>query len=164
MHTTRKCYTKGHNIKNTPVQVMSLEALEQRLNELHCDPLTLSASIARGELQCLIHPNLDRVRSKWANVLEKLASGTVSIDLLNDFWGLVEESLQSTVPSAELRSKHILSLNEYLYSKKKSIENINKTEYVESIEELSDEQLAAFLRDEDVNVDIGNELQNKAIK
>lgn len=143
---------------------MSDEALERKLEELQCDPLTLSASIARGKLVHIQHPNYDRVCSKWSNILTKLAEGSVTIALLEDFWQLTDQSLQSTVPTAELRSKHILSLNEYLYSKKKSIENISKTEYVDSIEDLSDKQLTAFLRDEDVNVSIENELQNKALK
>lgn len=131
--------------------------IEVTLETLGCDPLQLSAKLAMGRPINKSHKDLSKIKSKWDNLIKGIQRGQVSKTQIDDLWILIHGALSKTKPSSEIQSKHIISLTEYLHSKKKSIENINKVKRYSDMSEMSDEVLERIAKGEDVNVVIGED-------
>lgn len=126
--------------------------IEKILKEVGCDPLKLSAQLAMGEPINAPSKDLPKIEAKWKSLLVSIQRGEVRKANLDELWNLIKDALSVTRPSKEIQSKHIISLTEYLHSKKKSIENINKIEHYENIADMSDSMLEKLIRGEDVSV------------
>jgi hypothetical protein len=112
----RKSSRKGAPNKRTV-------ALLDRLDELGCDPLELSAKIALGYELDGPHPSYKAFK-KIAEDIQALA-GTgepVPEDLADKLLLLVEDQLTKGYVPIELRSKHIADLMQYSYPKRKAVE------------------------------------------
>jgi hypothetical protein len=104
------------------------QAVTDRLAELGCDPLELSAKIALGKELDGPHPQLAAFRilvralqealqdSVMPEHLPKMAAITMGLT------SLVEDYLTRGYVPVELRSKHIADLMQYAHSKRKAID------------------------------------------
>jgi len=108
----------GGRKKGTPNK--KTQALLDRLEELACDPLELSAKIALGEELDGPHPSLSSFHA-FADKLAKLEDkgGAVTPELIEELRTLVDDNLTSGYVPLELRSKHIVDLMQYAHPKRK---------------------------------------------
>jgi len=130
--------------------------IEKTLEEIGCNPLKLSAQLAMGKPVNTPHSDLPKIKDKWNKILVDIQDGEIKQSALDDFWGLIANALSVTKPSNEIQSKHIVSLTEYLHSKKKSIENVNRIEHFNSTEEMTDEMLESIIKGDDINIALDN--------
>jgi hypothetical protein len=102
-------------------------ALLDRLDELGCDPLELSARIALGHELDGPHPAL-RAFYKFRDDLAKLQDkgGAVTPDHIEQLTQLIDDNLTRGYVPIELRSKHISDLMQYAHPKRKAVEITGK--------------------------------------
>lgn len=84
----------------------------QKLEQLDCDPIELSARIAKGEIVSE-HKDYKQIKKMWLQILHDLRSGTTDFDLLTAFWGQIEQVLLTT-PDFKTQSTHISNLIKYV--------------------------------------------------
>ena len=119
-----------------------------KLKELKCDPIELSAKIAMGEEYTFEHPNFNKIQNMWINIKKQIRKREISMRSLNEFWFAVEEALCEAPPTIEMRSKHIIELMQHVSAKKKAIENTNIEKFHGRLDELDDETLEKVLAGE----------------
>ena len=129
----------------------------EQLEEMGCDPLTLSAKLAMGNAINKPHPDFGKIESKWEIIQKGIETNQIRMSMLNDFWVLVKHALSTSTPTLELQSKHIVSLTEYIHAKKRSVENINKVEYFEAVKDIPDDILQKIAMGVEVDIAIDEE-------
>lgn len=114
----------GGRQKGTPNK--STQEVANRLAELGCDPLELSAKIALGQELDGPHPSVKEFRELVLDI-EKAIEGKVDINTLPDrLTALIDEHLMAGYVPMELRSKHVADLMQYRHPKRKAVEVTGK--------------------------------------
>lgn len=119
----QRCREAGRKSTRKGVPSRVTRELVARLEELNCDPLELSAKIAKGEELDGPHPSL----SKFYAFTEKLTDlvdkgGAVTPELVEELRSLVDDNLTRGYVPLELRSKHIIDLMRYTYPQRRAVE------------------------------------------
>lgn len=111
----------GGRQKGTPNKIT--QNVMQRLAELKCDPLDLSAKIALGQDLDGPHPALGAFYA-FADDLAKLEDkgGAVTPELVEALRELIDDNLTRGYVPLELRSKHIVDLMRYTYPQRRAVE------------------------------------------